>query len=348
MKVLRMHSGHKKPRLLKALYWILSIIIFLVIAVYIAFQVSPWPSVLLIRHAFHKQGRITNEQLARYVPPGITAILDLSYASSGHTKLDLYYPEKAGRANTTYPLIVWVHGGGFVAGDKSELANYCKILASKGFAVAAVNYSLAPGAIYPVPVGQVNEAIAYLARKATELSIDSSCMIIAGDSGGAHIAAQLANCFTNSAYAGLLGITPSVDPGKLKGALLYCGPYNAKLVNLEDDYAWFLKTVLWSYMGNKDFKNDPKVNYFSVSEFVSGNFPRTFISVGNKDPLSPHSHDLAAKLTAKGVLVDSLFFPDDYSPGLPHEYQFNLDNNAGKLALDRTLQFLSWYVREPR
>ena len=44
---------------------------------------------------------------------------------------------------------------------------------------------------------------------------------------------------------------------------------------------------------------------------------------------------------AKGVPVDSLFFPESYTPPLRHEYQFDLDSDAGRLALDRSLEFLA-------
>jgi len=90
----------------------------------------------------------------------------------------------------------------------------------------------------------------------------------------------------------------------------------------------------------------PRVCSLLRIKFVTDKFPPAFISVGNEDPLRLHSYDLASRLSSKGVLVDSLFFPDDYSPGLPHEYQFNLDNEAGKRALEGTISFLSKCVNE--
>jgi acetyl esterase/lipase len=59
-------------------------------------------------------------------------------------------------------------------------------------------------------------------------------------------------------------------------------------------------------------------------------FPPMFISAGNADPLVPQSRAMAAGAAQAGVSVDSLFFPPDYVPPLPHEYQFNLDTEAGR------------------
>jgi len=161
-------------------------------------------------------------------------------------KLDLYYTEHSINIRAKHPLILWVHGGGFVAGDKIELSNYCKILASKGFIVASADYSIAPGAHYPIPVSQINTAIAFLVRNESEFTIDTSKIILAGDSGGAHIVAQLANIYTNKNYAVILGVTPSVDLANLRGVILHCGAYNTALVDFEGGYGWFLRTVLWS------------------------------------------------------------------------------------------------------
>lgn len=62
-------------------------------------------------------------------------------------------------------------------------------------------------------------------------------------------------------------------------------------------------------------------------------FPPSFISSGNGDPLAPQAVALAQKLSQLGVRVDTLFFPQDRQPPLPHEYQFNLDDQARQEAL---------------
>jgi acetyl esterase len=335
-------TGKKKSILLKIFLWLFSAIAVIAICVYVAFNTSPWPSVLLIRHGFKAEGSSQNNELSAFVPARIVSKTDLQYdISYNAAKLDVYYAADSVSARKKLPLIVWVHGGGFVAGDKKELANYCKILASKGYIVAAPNYTLAPEAHYPVPVNQINSALAFLVRNADKFNIDTSLIIIAGDSGGAHIAAQLANVYTNAAYSDILKISPSIDSHYLKAVILFCGPYNTDLLNSNGDFGWFLKTVLWAYTGNKQFTNNRALTYFSVANYISSNFPRTFISVGNADPLKFHSYDLAAKLMRRGVMVDTLFFGDNYSPALPHEYQFNINNDEGKLALKRALSFLS-------
>jgi acetyl esterase len=91
--------------------------------------------------------------------------------------------------------------------------------------------------------------------------------------------------------------------------------------------------------------NDERFMLASVTNYVTGTFPPAFISSGNGDPLAPQAVALAQKLEGLGVETDSLFFPADYSPPLPHEYQFNLDIPAGQEALARTLAFVGAVVQ---
>ena len=69
-----------------------------------------------------------------------------------------------------------------------------------------------------------------------------------------------------------------------------------------------------------------------------------FISAANDDPLAPQSHLFADKVAAQGVLVDRLLFPKEYVPKVWHQFQFNLDTEAGRLALERSVDFISAHL----
>ena len=86
---------------------------------------------------------------------------------------------------------------------------------------------------------------------------------------------------------------------------------------------------------------NPNFATASVVDYVTSAFPPAFISAGNADPLEPQSVAFAETLSGHGVRVESLFFPKEYTPPLPHEYQFHLDTEAGRLALARSIAFIS-------
>jgi len=101
-----------------------------------------------------------------------------------------------------------------------------------------------------------------------------------------------------------------------------------------------MRTVIWSYVGTRN-PHDERAAQISVAPHVTSTFPPVFISVGNAEPLAPQSVELANALRAKRVAVDALFFPADHQPPLPHEYQLLLSTDAGRLALDRSVAFLT-------
>lgn len=313
----------------------------LLVAGWLAFQFSPWPRVLVIRWVFDRGAAQANAALERHVPPGVAERLDLRYdPADPDARLDLYMPATGAAADEPLLVVVWVHGGGFISGRKSDIGNYARILAGSGLAVASVDYTIAPEATWPTPARQVNAATGFLHREAAALGIDAAGFVLAGDSAGAQIAAELANAITSPAHAARLGLEPALAPEALVATLLFCGPYDVDLVDWSSPFAGFLRTALWSYIGRKDFLDDPRIDQFSIIRHLGPAFPPTFISAGNGDPLLRHSKALAEALRGHGVAVETLFFPDDLEPTLGHEYQFNLDTDAGRQALARSLAFL--------
>jgi acetyl esterase len=130
-------------------------------------------------------------------------------------------------------------------------------------------------------------------------------------------------------------VTPSIDRHQLKGVILHCGLYDLR------DGGEIRAAIARSYLGTKDFTNDPRLEEFFVARNITADFPPMFISVGNADRLESQSQQLADTATKLGVSVDTLFFPVGYTPPLPHGYQLNLDSEAGRLALERTIRFLA-------
>ncbi len=333
---------HARNTGIRRALWMLFGLLALGVAACTTLGISPRPTAALIRLGFDKGGVAMSEALEKHVPAEVSAILDEPYdANDEDARLDVFHPARPGNTATALPTIVWVHGGAWVSGDKSQIANYLRILASKGFTVVGVNYSIAPRKTYPAQLGQINTALGYLKANAERLHVDSSRLFLAGDSAGAQIVAQLANIASVPSYARLVGIDPAIAPSQLRGVLLFCGAYDIARVDFSGVSGVFLKTVLWSYAGKKDFATNPAFAPASVLRYVTPAFPPTFISVGNGDPLAPQSYAMAQALAQQKVPVDSLFFAPERDPALVHEYQFNLDNEAGQQALERAVRFLS-------
>ena len=308
-------------------------------AAYGALKFSPWPSVLLIRYAFAKDTASRTLVLEKHQPADVVESRDQRYAAGEDARLDVFFPSMAARSGQALPTIVWIHGGAFVYGSKSDVAGYLRILAARGYTTVGIDYSIAPSEKYPTPVKQANEALAFLVRNAARYHVDTARLFLAGDSAGAQIAAQLAAIISDPRYAASVGISPSIPRTQLRGIALFCGVYDLSAIKLDGQFGGFIRTVSWSYFGSKNLTDDPRLAEFAVNRQLTPAFPPAFISVGNADPLAPQSALMAAAMRNQGVTVDSLFFPADYNPPLVHEYHFNLDQAAASEALARLNAF---------
>jgi acetyl esterase len=301
--------------------------------------VSPRPTAILLRRAFAAGGARTAEVLDRHAPHGVAVVKDERYGDGPDLLLDVYRPAaEPGQL----PLLLWVHGGGFVGGSKDELAGYFELIAHCGYVVAAPRYSLAPEHRYPTPVRQAMQALAHLQANAGRLGIDAGRIALGGDSAGAHIAAQLGAIVTTPGYADAVGVAPTIGAVELRALVLACGPYDLGLARASQSPsgARFIRTVLWSYSGRRNPVDDPAFASWSVTDHVTNAFPPSLVTVGNADPLRPHSELLVERLQAQGVEVETLLYPDDHRPPLGHEYQFDLDTDEGQAFLERLLDFL--------
>jgi acetyl esterase len=297
-----------------------------------AYFVTPWPSVLVIRAIFERGAAEASARLEADVPSGVRVERSIRYsATDPAAEMDVIRPPLGVALG---PTIIWVHGGGFVSGQRSDVENYAMILAGEGFAVVNVDYTIAPEATYPKPVHQVNAALGFISREGERLGIDSTRLILAGDSAGAQIAAQVANLVTAPNYARQVGISASIQPEQLRGVILFCGAYDLTLMG----DGWFVRTTTWAYSGSRDHRDNAAFQLMSVAKHITLAFPPSFISAGNGDPLLPHSIALEKALRSYSVSVDALYFPD-HKPPLGHEYQFDLDAEPGREALRRAVAF---------
>jgi acetyl esterase/lipase len=303
--------------------------------------VSPWPAALLIRAVFDKGASDTYAEMERYAPTdGVAEQLDVPYGPGGaDTTFDVFTPDSGTGALTT---IVWIHGGAWISGEKHDVRPYVRMLAAEGYTTVSLNYTVAPESAYPTAVTQLNDALAFLVAHADEYRIDPDRIVIAGDSAGANLTSQLAVITTNPAYATEVGISPALDPEQLLAVILNCGIYDvSEIPNAPGIGGWGFRIALWSYLGARDWEGTPGDREMSTLDWVTADFPTTWISGGNGDPLTAtQSRPLAEKLAGLGVSVETVFYADDNEPSLPHEYQFHLDFEDARAAFQSTLDFL--------
>ena len=119
---------------------------------------------------------------------GVEVLRDLEYVPGGHerNRLDLYLPEKAARPR---PVILYVHGGGWQGGDKSNGPAFR--FAAKGYAVASMNYRFSQHATFPAQIYDCKAAVRWLRANARKYGLDADHIGAWGGSAGGHLVALL-------------------------------------------------------------------------------------------------------------------------------------------------------------
>jgi acetyl esterase/lipase len=147
-----------------------------------------------------------------------STINDVAYAStSSAQKMDIYIPEGTG----PFPVVVLIHGGAFMMGDKSGEASNAAALVANGIAAASINYRLSGEAKYPAQIQDCKAAVRFLRANATKYNLNPDKIGSWGASAGGNLSS-------------LLGTTSGVS--ELEGASLGNSGFSSKVIASVD---WF-------------------------------------------------------------------------------------------------------------
>jgi len=113
--------------------------------------------------------------------PLLPTAADVAYGPHERNVLDFYQASGDGPR----PLLVYIHGGGWVAGDKKQDPSKFQMFLDRGISYAAINYRLTPDNPLPAPVHDAARAIQFLRTKAKEWNIDTKHIALTGGSAGA-------------------------------------------------------------------------------------------------------------------------------------------------------------------
>ncbi|KAB8287712.1 alpha/beta hydrolase [Bifidobacterium avesanii] len=247
------------------------------------------------------------------VPQDVTAEAPVPYLPDGDDshRLELMRPSEAASRRSPLPLIVDVHGGGWIHGHLDVNRFYCSRLAERGFAVANVDYRNQPDTDLAGQVRDLFAALRWLASHAADERLDLGNVFLTGDSAGAHLA-SLIHCVNRSArLQAAFGVDPV--PGIRVRALglvngVVEGTYRVEppspLLEMAD-------RALLKVMCGGD-PHAPWRPYRSFERFMDGvDVPPVFVMTGLADPFYDQSVRLMRYLRSRGVEVEDMIWPKD-------------------------------------
>lgn len=255
--------------------------------------------------------------------PGEFPREQFTYFESPGLKLTLDFYRAQGRSAA--PFVLVVHGGGWDAGNTTDLAEIHYHLAREGISVAALNYRLAPQYKWPAPKEDVLEAVKFLKAHAAQLNIDPNRWAIYGRSAGAQIAEAVSLSSRDASLKGCIGLYGPSD--------LLIGYY----WGAEDD---ILKSreLMRKFLGGPPDKNYEAYEDASPIFQVSRGAPPLLILHGAEDTIVwlGHAQRLKSRLNAAGVqnaLVEL--------PWGTHGFDYNINGPGGQVTTYAVDYFLS-------
>ena len=269
----------------------------------------------------------------------VEAIENVSYGSCDKWHLlDLYRPKDT---EGKLPVLLNIHGGAWVYGDKKVYAPYCMYLATQGFAVVNASYRLAPKHTFPAPLEDVGAMVEWVVDHAEDYGLDLSNLFFVGDSAGAHLATAYTAVQLNEAYANSFpGI--KVDARFVpKGLLLNCGVFDMEVEWKKQGRA--LTPFLTDLLGEKP--TIEAVKQMSPAQYITSGFPPVHLTTSNGDFLRKHSYRLKEVLEKKGVEVAFKEYGEKKKPQ-GHVFHLNLKNKVGQECNADQLEFVKKMMKK--
>lgn len=170
-----------------------------------------------------------NKEEEIVVIPQRETFTDVKYGTQSNAqKSDIYLPA----AKPPFPVLVWIHGGGWVQGDKTtfKAQPMLEALLSRGYAVVTINYRLSGEAKFPAQIYDVKAAIRWIKANATTYKFNADKIGVWGSSAGGHLTALLATSQNVASLENLTQGNPS-QSSKIQVAIDWFGPTDFLLMD---------------------------------------------------------------------------------------------------------------------
>lgn len=193
------------------------------------------------------------------------------------------------------PVILYIHGGGWVVGDLDAADAVPRALAERtGALVLSTHYRLAPEHKFPAAHDDIFAVWSWLAQKARGLGGDPRNIALVGEEVGANMAMNIALATRNGAVRPVHQVLVHPLAGTDMGRPSYVANMRSRPLNTFT-MRWFVRHAL----ANRDDATDPRINLLGRDDFAG--LPPTTMILAEIDPLRSEGEDLGAALQAAGV-----------------------------------------------
>ena len=276
------------------------------------------------------------KRMATQTPPeNVVKVKDIPYIDDGNPyhKFDVFYPE--GKiAKEGLPVIIDIHGGGWMYATKNLNEYYCMELAKKGYCVFSLSYRLVPDVTVNEQIKDCTEALAFIRANMKDYPANKKTVMLTGDSAGGQLALYSTILNNNPDAREIFG---TVDTKLNIKCLLLTSP-----VTYAKSGGWF--SIYTKKMWGKDYETKSTYNYMDLNEIMelANDMPPTYFITSSGDTLA-HDQTVNAYnyFVEKGYECEIEDFTDlKDGKKLPHVFSV-LDpfDEYGQKAIDNALDY---------
>ena len=278
----------------------------------------------MLRLAFGRSDDKRDRSLT--TPEEVERFDDIPYGEDERWQaLDVYRPRGV---EGKLPVIVSVHGGGWVYGDKERYQYYCMDLCRRGFAVVNFTYRLAPAHRFPASLEDTCRVFGWVLGHGEAYGFDLSNVFAVGDSAGGHLLSLFCCLCTNPEYRREFSF--AVPEGFVPRAVaLNCGAYVIDLAK-GGLTSRLMKDVMKDYPGD-----ERKIN---VLPHVTEGFPPAFVMTCSGDFLEEEASRMMDRLKEVGIPATYRYYGDKDNV-LGHVFHLNIRSSVAALCTDEECAF---------
>lgn len=272
----------------------------------------------------------TKRDAGLVTPDDVLRFDDIAYGLHEMQVLDVYRPKNM---EGKLPVIVSVHGGGWVYGDKERYQFYCMSLAQKGFVVVNFTYRLSPESKFPCHLEDTNMVFHWLLKNADNYGFDLENVFAVGDSAGGNILALFCALCTNPEYAAKYEFQPP------EGFVPKAIALNCAVLNIDAVKAGMLGNtmkLIKDVMPNEG--TDEELQLANPIAYVTEAFPPCFLMTANEDFLKTQPDSFREKLESCGVPYEYKLYGDESNP-LGHVFHLDMRNETGILCNETQCEY---------
>lgn len=266
----------------------------------------------------------------------ISIFSDKKYSKSKKfdASMDLYFDEKI---KAKRPVLLYIHGGGFVAGGKEFRKAIALWYATKGFFVVNVNYGLCPECVFPEQIRHLVSALNWIKKNEKKYNLDLKKIVVSGDSAGAYFSSMIACVCESKALQRRLKVETDVH---ISAVVLNCGLYDLDSILTKKRAFGLNDKIFESYTGSKreDLEKYEYKELCSPLKLINKSFPPVFLIYAKKDIFcSGQAELLAEKLKKKDIYYEKFY---STSPFINHCFSLEWKNKPAELVMTLQESFL--------